>query len=98
LGDVIFRLGDRRLQLTSAEAKEVYDKLVERNLAVLELQSEMNRAIQSDSERLEVAADDEMRQELLLCLGAIEDELRLTDGLRSLRQAARVPIAPLPEY
>lgn len=81
-----------------SEAKEIYDKLIERNLAVLELLSNLNRAMEPDSGRQEVAADEETRQELLLCLDGIEDELRLTDGLRDLRQAARVPISPRPEY
>jgi hypothetical protein len=70
---------------------------VERNLAVLALQSELTRAIES-SEEHEIPADDEMRQDLLLCLDAIEDRFRLSDGLRRLRQAARVPITPRPEY
>jgi hypothetical protein len=98
LGDVTVFLGDRRLQLTRSEARELHDQLVERNLAVLALQSELNRAIQPDSARNEISADEEMRQELLLCLDAIEDELRLTEGLRRLRQAARVPITPPSEY
>jgi hypothetical protein len=64
---------------------------------VLALQSELSRAIEA-SEQHQIPADEEMRQELLLCLDAIEERLRLTDGLRQLRQAARVPIAPKPEY
>jgi hypothetical protein len=98
LGDVTLILGERRLQLTRAEARELHDQLVERNLAVLALQSELNRAMERDSPQHEISADEEMRQELLLCLDAIEDELRLTEGLRGLRQAARVPIRPRPEY
>ena len=39
-----------------------------------------------------------MRKELLLCLDAADAELQLAEGLRSLRQAARVPISPKPEY
>jgi hypothetical protein len=98
LGDVTVILGERRLPLTSAEARELHDQLVERNLAVLALQSELRRAMEPDSAQHEIPADEEMRQELLLCLDAIEDELRLTEGLRGLRQAARVPIAPRSEY
>jgi hypothetical protein len=98
LSDVTVILGERRLQLTRAEAKELHDQLVERNLAVLALQSELNRAMEADSARNEISADEEMRQELLLCLDAIEDELRLTEGLRGLRQAARVPITHRSEY
>jgi hypothetical protein len=97
LGDVTVILGERRLPLTRAEARELHDQLVERNLAVLALQSELKRAIESDSTH-EIPADEEMRQELLLCLDAIEDELRLTEGLLGLRQAARVPNTPRSEY
>jgi hypothetical protein len=52
LSDVTVILGERRLQLTRAEAKELHDQLVERNLAVLALQSELNRAMEADSARL----------------------------------------------
>jgi aspartate/methionine/tyrosine aminotransferase len=98
LGDVTVILGERRLRLTMAEAKQLHDELVEHNLAVLALQSELSRAIHADVGEHEIPADDEIRQELLLCLEAIEDELVLTEGLRSLRQAARVPIRHRPEY
>jgi hypothetical protein len=83
--------------LTKAEARELHDQLVERNLAVLALQSELSRAIEA-SDPHQIPANDEMRQELLLCLDAIDDAFRLSDGLRRLRQAARVPITPQPEY
>jgi hypothetical protein len=69
---------------------------MERNLAVLALQSELNRAIEASDH--EIPADEEMRQELLLCLEAIEGTSGLTDGLRDLRQASRVPLALQPEY
>ena len=98
LADVTVILGERRLRLTMAEAKQLHDELVERNLAVLALQSELSRAIEADVGEHEIPADDEIRQELLLCLEAIEDELVLTEGLLSLRQAARVPIEPRSEY
>jgi hypothetical protein len=98
LGDVTMILGERRLQLTRAEATELHDLVVERNLALLALQSELSRVLQDDAEQPDVLADEEMRQELLLCLDASEVELRLTDGLRTLRQAARVPISQRPEY
>jgi hypothetical protein len=91
-------LGERKLPLTRAEAGELHDLLVERNLALLALQSELARALQANSGELDVLADEEMRQELLLCLDASEAELQLTEGLRRLRQAARVPISPRPEY
>jgi len=92
-------LGERKLLLSRAEARELHDLLVERNLALLALQSELARAVQVDSEQQpDVLADERMRQELLLCLDANEAELGLTEGLRRLRQAARVPIAPKPEY
>jgi hypothetical protein len=97
LSDITVILGERRLQLTMAEAKQLHDELVTRNLAVLALQSDLSRAIQADLGEHEIPADDEIRQELLLCLEAIE-ELMLTEGLRSLRQAARVPIRRRPEY
>ncbi len=91
-------LGARKLALTRAEANELHDLLVERNLALLALQSELARALQPDSGQPGVFADEEMRQELLLCLDAADAELQLAEGLRSLRQAARVPISPKPEY
>ena len=91
-------LGARKLPLTRAEANELHDLLVERNLALLALQSELGRALQADSGQPDVLADEEMRQELLLCLDAADHELQLAEGLRSLRQAARVPISPKPEY
>jgi hypothetical protein len=91
-------LGERKLPLTRAEANELHDLLVERSLALLALQSELTRALQSDSGQPDVLANEEMRQELLLCLDASDAELQLTDGLRNLRQAARVPISPRPEY
>jgi hypothetical protein len=98
VGDVTVILGERKFQLTEAEASELHDLLVERNLTMLALQSELSRALQDESSQDEVLADEEMRQELLLCLDANEAELRLTEGLRTLRQAARVPITPRPEY
>jgi hypothetical protein len=98
VSDVTLILGERRFELTAAEARQLHDLLVERNLALLALQSELSRALQPDSDQPDVLADEEMRQGLLLCLDSSEAELRLTEGLRSLRQAARVPIAPLPEY
>ena len=91
-------IGERKLALTRAEASELHDLLVERNLALLALQSELARALQPDSGQPDVLADEETRKELLLCLDAGDAELRLTEGLRSLRQAARVPISPRPEY
>jgi hypothetical protein len=91
-------LGERKLPLTRAEASELHDLLVEHNLALLALQSELARALQADSQQPDVLADEETRKELLLCLDSGDVELRLTEGLRSLRQAARVPIWPKPEY
>jgi hypothetical protein len=91
-------LGERKLPLTRAEASELRDLLVERNLALLALQSELARVLQADSERPDVLADEGMRQELLLCLDAADAELQLAEGLRRLRQAARVPISPKPEF
>lgn len=98
MSDLILRLGDRGLELELAEAREIYDRLVERNLALLKLQSELSRAIEPGPGQHEIEVDEETRQELLLCLDAIDSERALTSGLRSLRQAARVPIAPRPEY
>jgi hypothetical protein len=91
-------LGTRRLQLSRAEARELHDLLVERNLALLALQSELARALQVDSGQPDILAGDEMRQELLVCLDAADAEFQLAEGLRNLRQAARVPISPKPEY
>ena len=91
-------LGERKLLLTQAEATELHDLLVERNLALLALQSELTRALQTNTEQPNVLADEQMRQELLLCLDAADTELQLAEGLRSLRQAARVPLSPKPEY
>jgi len=65
---------------------------------LLALQSELARALQRDSGQPDVFADEQMRQELLLCLDAADAELQLAEGLRSLRQAARVPFSPKPEY
>jgi hypothetical protein len=98
MGEVTIVLGERRLELTRAEANELHDQLVERNLAVLALQSELRRALEAGTDQHEIPADDAMRQELILCLDAIEDPFRLTQGLRELRQAARVPLAPRPEF
>jgi hypothetical protein len=98
VGGITMILGERTLPLTRAEASELHDLLVERNLALLALQSELARALQANSGQPDVLADEEMRQELYLCLDASETELQLTEGLRSLRQAARVPISPKPEY
>ena len=91
-------LGERRLPLTPAEANELHDMLVERNLALLALQSELARALRADSEKPNVLADEQMRQELLLCLDAADAKLQLAEGPRSLRHAARVPLSPKPEY
>jgi len=91
-------LGERKLPLTRTEAIELHDLLVERNLSLLALQSELARSLQADSRQPDVLADEEMRQELLVCLDAADAELQLADGLRDLRQAARVPISPKPEY
>jgi len=91
-------LGERKLPLTRAEASELHDLLVERNLALLALQSELARALQADSGQPDVLADEEMRKELLLCLDTADAEHQLAEGLRSLRQAARVPLSPKPEY
>ncbi len=76
----------------------MHNLLVKRNLALLALQSELGRTVQTDSGQPDVVADEEMRQELLLCLDAAEAELPLEEGLRRLRQAARVPLVPKPEY
>jgi hypothetical protein len=98
VADVTIILGERKLQLTRAEASQLHDLLVERNLALLALLSELSRALQEDAGQPHVLANEEIRQELLLCLETGEVELRLTEGLRKLRQAARVPISPRPEY
>lgn len=95
---IVMTLGARKLPLTRAEANELHDLLVQRNLALLALQSELTQALQADSQQPDILADEQMRQELLLCLDAADAELQLAEGLRSLRQAARVPISPKPEY
>jgi hypothetical protein len=81
VGDVTVILGE----LTRAEARELHGQVVERNLAVLALQSELSRALEPGAGEHEIPADEEMRQELLLCLDAIDNALRLTEGLRRLR-------------
>jgi hypothetical protein len=91
-------LGERKRALTHAEANDLHDLLVERNLALLALQSELARALQPGSGQPDVVADEDMRQELLLCLDAAETDLELEEGLQRLRQAARVPISLKPEY
>jgi hypothetical protein len=98
VADVTVILGERRLQLTTAEATELHDQLVEHNLAVLALQSDLSRAIEASEGRHEIPLDEEMRQELLVCLDALGDPFLLTEGLRELRQIARAPITPRPEY
>jgi hypothetical protein len=95
---ITLTLGERKLPLTRAEANELHDLLVERNLSLLALQSELARSLQADAPQPGVLADEEMRQELLVCLDAADAELQLAEGLRNLRQAARVPISPKPEY
>lgn len=95
---IVMILGARRLQLSRAEAGQLHDLLVERNLALLALQSELARALKIDSGQPDILADEEMRQELVLCLDAADAEFQLAEGLRNLRQAARVPISPKPEY
>ena len=95
---IMMVLGERKLPLTRAEANELHDLLVERSLALLALQSELARALQSDSGQPDVLANEEMRQELLLCLDASDAEIQLPNGLQSLRHAARVPFSPKPEY
>jgi hypothetical protein len=95
---ITMTLGERRQKLTGAEARNLHNQLVEHNLAVLALQSELRRAIGANSEQHEIPVDEQMRQELLLSLDAIDDPFRLTEGLRHLRQAARPPITPRPEY
>lgn len=91
-------LGERKLPLTRAEAHALHDLLVKRSLALLALQSELGRALQADSVQPDVLANEEMRQELLLCLDASDTELVLPDGLQSLRQASRVPLSLKPEF
>ncbi len=91
-------LRGHQIRRWSAEANELHDLLVERNLALLALQSELTRALRADSGQPDILADEEMRQELLLCLDVADAELQLAEGLRNLRQAARVPISPKPEY
>jgi hypothetical protein len=98
VADVTVILGERRLQLTTAEATELHDQLVERNLAVLALQSDLSRAIEASEGRHEIPLDEEMRQELLVCLDGLGDPFLLTEGLRELRQIARAPITQRPEY
>jgi hypothetical protein len=91
-------LGERKLALTRAEANDLHDLLVKRNLALLALQSELAQALRPDSGQPDVLADEDMRQELLLCLDAADASLELEEGLQRLRQAARVPLSPKPEY
>jgi hypothetical protein len=95
---ITMTLGERRQKLTGAEARHLHNQLVEHNLAVLALQSELRRAIGANSEQHEIPVDEQMRQELLLSLDEIDDPFRLSEGLRHLRQAARPPITPRPEY
>ena len=50
-------LGERKLALTHAEANDLHDLLVERNLTLLALQSELARALQPDSGQPDVVAE-----------------------------------------
>jgi len=96
--EVTVMLGERHLRLTRAEAEQLHDLLVQLNLVLLALQSELTRVLQAESGPQNVLVDEEMRQGLLLCLDASWTESELAEGLQRLRQAARVPLAPRPEY
>ena len=84
-GDVCFVIGERRQPLSIADAKEVHSRLVERNLIVQRLRSEIGRALREKGSEVRVV--EEAREELLLVLDAIETVHPLTDGQRLLRWA-----------
>jgi hypothetical protein len=93
LGDVTLRLGERRLEITIAEAKEIQQRAVEPRLAAAKLHSALRGALRIYPGRVEeIIIDEDMRQELLLDLIAIEDTHPLSAGLQDLRGAAGVPI------
>jgi hypothetical protein len=93
-GDVIFRLDGRLIRLTSVEANEIHGRLVKLSEGREKLRSQLTQALRHDSQERAVVVDDEaMRQELLRCLWAIEQEAgRMTPGLRELHEAASTPI------
>ena len=92
--DVIFRLDGRLIRLARVEANEIYRRLVDLSEGSEKLRSQLTRALRHDSQDRAVVVDDEaMRQELLRCLWAIEQEAgRMTLGLRELHEAASTPI------
>ena len=92
--DVIFRLDGRLIRLARVEANEIYRRLVDLSEGSEKLRSQLTRALRHDSQDRAVVVDDEaMRQELLRCLWAIEQEAgRMTPGLRELHEAASTPI------
>lgn len=90
--DVILELGERRLRLTMIEANEIYGRSVESSLPAHALHSEIKRAGRSEPGHREVSVTEEMRQELLLILDAVETDDLMTPGLRELREAAGTPL------
>ena len=92
--DAVFLvLGERRLRLTMIETNEIYGRSVASSLPARTLHSEMERARRSEPGQREVNVTEQMRQELLLILDAIENDDLMTPGLRELREAARTPLA-----
>lgn len=92
LNEVSLKLGAQRLRLTIGEARELESHLVLHGLQAGRLDSDLARALSADLGQREVDVTEEMRQELLPCLDAIEAD-RLSQGLTELRKAARTPIA-----
>jgi hypothetical protein len=90
--DVFFVVGERRLRLTNIEATEIYSRAVMSSLPARTLHSELQRAKRSEPGQREVEVSEQIRQELLLILDAVELDDLMTPGLRELRDAARTPL------
>jgi hypothetical protein len=90
--DVILVVGERPLRLTMVEVNEIYSRSVTSSLQARTLHSELKRAKRSDPGKREVDVTEQMRQELLLILDAIETDDLMTPGLRELREAAGAPL------
>ena len=90
--DVFFVVGERRLRLTNIEATEIYSRAVMSSLPARTLRSELQGAKRSEPGQRKVEVSEQMRQELLLILDAIELDDLMTPGLRELRDAAGTPL------
>ena len=92
MGDLTLRLGERRVEITIGEAKELRQRTVESRLAAAKLHSALRGAVRIYPGRVEeIIIDEDMRHELLLELTSIEATHPLSAGLQDLREAAEAP-------